>query len=156
MWGENIRAKLWADILFLSCFLAVWYSRSNSNLSRLRLGAGRIKKRSCSASIWRCLSGMLVLLPLSSNCIRSINRKTSQETSVAHTFQETIHYFINCPFPTCHHTPLHSSFPQHKSEIPKVSCLYIPIMTWAEKAGLSLILTQQLYHWTRQTPNYWC
>lgn len=24
MWGANMRARLWADILFLSCFLAVW------------------------------------------------------------------------------------------------------------------------------------
>lgn len=71
MCGANIVARLMADIL-LTCWLrAVWCRRSSSSFKRLRLAAGSSMKSSWNASIWRSLSGVVVLSPFSSKWVSS-------------------------------------------------------------------------------------
>jgi hypothetical protein len=46
------------------------------------LAGGRMRKSSCRASICRSLSGMLVLFPLSSNCIRSGKQNKTKQNII--------------------------------------------------------------------------
>lgn len=76
MCGANMVAKLRADIL-LACWLrAVWWSKSSSSFSRLRLAGGSSMNSSWNVSIWRSLSGTFVLSPLSSKRVSSRSRRS--------------------------------------------------------------------------------